>query len=141
MTVDGRAIGRLAAIDRRKGHITLADIEAIFPVDAMSPEEIGQTMVRLEDAGIDIEFDKALLRSRSDARTVNVATLRARPVLPGSAGQTGRHHDRRPHAPGSSPWVQRSLSGHRRWWKGQLGRIPVVVLVLAVLVLAIVMRS
>jgi len=44
------------------GHVTLAEIKGILPIDSMTPEEIGQTMAQLEEAGIDIEVDKEFLR-------------------------------------------------------------------------------
>ena len=64
MTPDSNSMRRLTAIQRSRGHVTLAEIKSILPIDSMTPEEIGQTMAQLEEAGIDIEVDKELLRRR-----------------------------------------------------------------------------
>src|SRR6185295_7710455 len=64
MTLDGSALKRLAAIQQSQGHVTLAEIGSVLPVNSMTPAEIGETMAQLEAAGIDIEVDKEFLRHR-----------------------------------------------------------------------------
>ena len=123
------ALRRLIAIQRRLGRITLADIKANYPIDAMSPGAIGRTMDRLEKAGIDIEFYKSLLRRRSDiGHTIRPADFRIRraEVPPAPAVQ----------AKSTSP-LRQARSGRSRWWINHVRRLAIAILALAVLVGAI----
>ena len=65
MAPDNTAMKQLSAIQQRRGHVTLNEIKLVYPIDSMTPEEIGRTMTELEEAGIEIEVDKDLLRRRA----------------------------------------------------------------------------
>lgn len=66
-TVNEAAIDELTAIGRRQGRLGLDDVKRVLPVDRMSAEELAEAMARLEDAGIEVDLDPALLRPRYDA--------------------------------------------------------------------------
>ena len=54
---------------RQRGYITLDQIKSVLPVEQMTGEEVAGAMARLELAGIDIQIDPELLRSRADMRS------------------------------------------------------------------------
>jgi hypothetical protein len=54
---------------RQRGYITLDQIKSVLPVEQMTGEEVAEAMARLELAGIDIQIDPELLRSRADMRS------------------------------------------------------------------------
>ena len=116
MTLDGSALKRLAAVQQSQGHVTLADIGSVLPVDSMTPEEIGETMAQLEAAGIDIEVDKEFLRHRrasglADARPSSHSRFGVPALLVVPGGQPGSVHA---HAEGA-------LAGARRQFLPQRG--------------------
>jgi hypothetical protein len=61
------AIRRLQEIGQRQGHLTLEQVKSHLPVDEMTPDEIGGALLRLEEAGVEVELDEELLRPRPDA--------------------------------------------------------------------------
>jgi hypothetical protein len=62
-------IERLKEMGRQRGYITLDQIKSVLPVEQMSGEEVAEAMAQLELAGIDIQIDPELLRSRTDMRS------------------------------------------------------------------------
>ncbi|HLL58264.1 MAG TPA: RNA polymerase sigma factor region1.1 domain-containing protein [Allosphingosinicella sp.] len=58
---DKAALERLMALGRRRGHLTTGDLESELPVHAMASDEIALVIVHLEEAGIPVEVDAALL--------------------------------------------------------------------------------
>ena len=102
------ALRRLIAIQRRLGRITLADIKANYPIDAMSPGAIGRTMDRLEKAGIDIEFYKSLLRRRSDiGHTIRPADFR----IDGQRSRLRQRYRPNPHRRSGKPGLAAADGG------------------------------
>ena len=87
MSVDSNAKALLVAIQRRQGHVTLADIKSILPIESMTSEEIGLTIVQLEDAGINIEVDKELLRPRVNFGIVGEQPTFHSPFVPGASAR------------------------------------------------------
>lgn len=71
---DKAALDRLMALGRRRGHLTTGDLESELPVATMAPDEIALVIVHLEEAGIPVEVDAALL------------TGDARPTAPSDGG-------------------------------------------------------
>ncbi len=68
MTIDETAFRRLQVEGLRKGHLTPDDLKAALPIERMSPEEIARVIVRLQDAGVDVEPEDALLASAGPPR-------------------------------------------------------------------------
>jgi hypothetical protein len=58
---DKAALERLMALGRRRGHLTTGDLESELPVGGMEPDEIALVIVHLEEAGIPVDVDAALL--------------------------------------------------------------------------------
>jgi hypothetical protein len=61
------AIRRLQEIGRQQGHLTLEQVKSLLPVDEMTPDELGRALLRLEEAGVEVELDEDLMRPRPDA--------------------------------------------------------------------------
>jgi hypothetical protein len=59
-------IGRALALGRRRGSLTTEEIAALLPLDRMTPEEIAEVVLRLEDGGVEVHLDPAFLRPRDD---------------------------------------------------------------------------
>ena len=133
---------RLAAIQRGGGRVTLADIKAIFPVETMSPEQLGQAMAQLEAAGIEIEFDKALLRRHSDPRNIEIPTIHGTRTAVDRAARpsTGCPTDAPPLAQPDRP-VRSNSSWLGPWSRSHVWQISILVACAAALVLIVVMRS
>ncbi len=58
---DKAALERLMTLGRKRGHLTTGDLENELPVSAMSPDELALVIVHLEEAGVPVELDAALL--------------------------------------------------------------------------------
>ena len=56
------AIQRLKQIGGPDGQVTLDQVKSVLPVDEMTPGEIGQVMIRLEEAGVEVCLEEDLLR-------------------------------------------------------------------------------
>lgn len=136
MTPDNTAMRHLAAIQQRRGHVTLKEIEHVFPIDSMTPEEIGRTMNELEEAGIEIEVDKDLLRRRASWGAADVP--QASGIKPGVTDAKGPLDGRtNKGAPllRSNPSAQQKMAGGISWWTPRVGQIAIVVLALVALCL------
>lgn len=68
MAIDDEAVRTLQIIGLRQGRLTAEDLKQVLPVDAMSAERIAQVILRLQDAGIDVEVDEDLLSPRHPPR-------------------------------------------------------------------------
>jgi Sigma-70 factor, region 1.1 len=55
------AIDRLIEMGQRRGRLEIDDIRQALPVDTMPTAELAEVLARLEEAGISIEIDPALL--------------------------------------------------------------------------------
>jgi hypothetical protein len=138
MTLDGSALKRLAAIQQSQGHVTLAEIGSVLPVDSMTPEEIGETMAQLEAAGIDIEVDQEFLRHRrasglADARP----SSHSRFGVPDAGRPMTGHTDHGSPLPSATAPAPPTLSVRGSWWRPRAGASAVIVLILAVACLLI----
>jgi hypothetical protein len=60
MTVTAAQFQSLVDVGRRKGGLSTHDIQQVLPVEAMSADELAQTIARLEDMNIPVELDPSL---------------------------------------------------------------------------------
>jgi hypothetical protein len=58
------AIDRLIELGKRRGGLEIGDIRQALPVDTMPTAELAEVLAHLEEAGISIEIDPALLTGR-----------------------------------------------------------------------------
>jgi MFS superfamily sulfate permease-like transporter len=58
------AVDRLIQLGRRQGGLEIEDIRQALPIDTMTIEELADVVARLEEAGISVEIDAALLTPR-----------------------------------------------------------------------------
>ena len=138
MTLDGSALKRLAAIQQSQGHVTLAEIGSVLPVSSMSPEEIGETMAQLEEAGIDIEVDKELLPHRLDSGLAEAPPAsHSRFGAPDAGGPMIGHTDQGSLLPRATAPAPPKLSVGSSWWRPRARASAVIILVLAALCLLI----
>jgi Sigma-70 factor, region 1.1 len=144
VTPDSDVMRRVRAIQQRQGYVTLAEIKSILPVDSMTPEEIGKTVAQLEEGGIDIKFDRELLRRRPDSGLTNAPlTSQSRSILSDANRPVGEHTVQGSLLPQSAPPLQQRLSTVGRWWRpraGQFVRTLLILALLCLLILAVVMR-
>jgi sigma-70-like protein len=56
---------RLLRLGKEQGGLTAHDLERVLPIDRMSMDELSDVLARLEDAGIPVEIDPALLSPAS----------------------------------------------------------------------------
>ena len=64
MANEDAAFRRLIDLGRERGFVTLDQVSAELPVDDMSQTELAETLDRLERAGVSVEVDEELTRSR-----------------------------------------------------------------------------
>ncbi len=90
---------------RKRGRLTTDDLTRALPIHAMTPDEIALVVAHLEDAGVPVEVDEALLGGRPRpiaqnavpaARLREPAAAQAAPAP--VAASPGGHH-----APAASP--------------------------------------
>jgi hypothetical protein len=62
--ISATVFDRLVEMGRRRGALQSDDLRQALPVDTMTTEEIVDVVTRLEDAGIAVEIDPALLKPR-----------------------------------------------------------------------------
>ena len=139
MTLDGGALKRLAAVQQSQGHVTLADIGNVIPVDSMTPEEIAEAMAQVEAAGIDIEVDKEFLRHRPDAglAVAPPPASHSRFGAPDARGSMTGHSDQGSLLPRAAARPPSRLSVGGSWRRPRARANIVIILVLAVLCLLI----
>ena len=135
MISDSNSMRRLTAIQRSRRHVTLAEIKSILPIDSMTPEEIGQTMAQLEEAGIDIEVDKEFLTRRPKSRLADVPQAsHSRLATPDAKEPMSTLTDQGPPLGGSTPSAQQQLPVGSSWWRPLIGRVALVILLCLLLV-------
>ena len=90
----------------RQGAVTTGDLREILPIEQMSADELALVVLELEDAGVPIEVDEALMGS-SRRRTPTAQQI---PVinLPGAQGASRSVDPMQASAPGLSPDAYRS---------------------------------
>jgi Sigma-70 factor, region 1.1 len=70
--IDRTSLERLTALGRQKGRLTNQDLEEGLPVDRMSAEDIALVVAHLEEAGIPVDLDDALLDPHGMSRPPNM---------------------------------------------------------------------
>jgi len=139
MTADNTAMRTLAPIQQRRGHVTLEEIKRVFPIDSMTPEEIGRTMTELEEAGIEIEVDKDLLRRRAGWGVADVPQASGiKPNVTEAKGPSGGRTNQGAPLLRSTPSAQQKMPGGISWWRPRVGQIAIVALALVALCLILV---
>lgn len=88
-TISTAAFDRLMQLGR-SGGLEIDDIRHALPVDTMTVEELADVLARLEQAGISVEIDPALLTPRHQKRAVN-AIKPATDPLPHNETATTAH--------------------------------------------------
>jgi Sigma-70 factor, region 1.1 len=65
------AFDRLMQLGLRRGGLEIDDIRQALPVDIMTIKELADVLARLEEAGISVELDPALLTPRHQKMTLH----------------------------------------------------------------------
>jgi hypothetical protein len=55
---------RLIEMGRRRGGLTVDDLQRHLPLEALSPAQLAEVMTTIEDAGVSVEINAALTRGR-----------------------------------------------------------------------------
>jgi len=55
---------RLIAIGKRRGGLTVDDLQRHLPLEALSPAKLAEVLAVIEDAGVTVEIDPALTEGR-----------------------------------------------------------------------------
>lgn len=84
-------VDRLIETGRQQGGLEVNDIRRALPVDTMSAEELAEVLARVEEAGISVEIDSALLTPRHRNLMPHL-TPATGPKL--DSGQATKAHDR-----------------------------------------------
>lgn len=103
--IEGEKIDLLKERAARQGALTTVDLREVLPVDQMSADELALVVVKLEEAGVSIELEEALMGS---SRRLT-PTSQQIPVinLPGAQGSAQNADMMQAAAPGLSPDVHR----------------------------------
>ncbi len=81
--ISATAVEHLMRLGRQRGALDIDDIRQVLQVDTMSMEDLAGTVARLEDAGISVEIDPALLARRREGTSPPEATLASVPLRRG----------------------------------------------------------
>jgi sigma-70-like protein len=123
-------IGRALTLGRRRGSLSTDEIAALLPLDRMTPEEIAEVVLRLEDGGVEVDLDPAFLRPRSDRPERPLAS--ALPLEPLTMrGGRSRAASVPPLAPPPVPAAPPNLVGKRWVTSAVLAIIVILCLVVA----------
>ena len=60
--IDERTLEELIKIGRSNGRITTEDVQRLVPIGLVPLEELASLILRLEEAGIEVDLDPALLQ-------------------------------------------------------------------------------
>ncbi len=85
-------VDHLMETGRQQGGLEIDDIRRALPVDTMSAEELANVLARLEEAGISVEIDSALLTPRH--RKMRPHQIKPATGPPLDSGQATTAHDR-----------------------------------------------
>jgi Sigma-70 factor, region 1.1 len=83
-------LDRIVEMGRRRGGLTVEDLSKHLPIETLSPTELAEVLATIENAGVTVEIDPALLRGRP--RAVNDVPGAQ---LPPSAAETPRDDQER----------------------------------------------
>jgi hypothetical protein len=78
--IPATALEYLMRLGRQRGALDIDDIRQVLQVDTMSMEDLADAVARLEDAGVPVEIDPALLARRRDGTSPQEATLASVPI-------------------------------------------------------------
>ena len=78
--IPATALEYLMRLGRQRGALDIDDIRQVLQVDTMSMEDLVDAVARLEDAGISVEIDPALLVRRREETSPQAATLASVPL-------------------------------------------------------------
>ena len=126
-------LARLVADGRKRGRLTVEDLAQVLPIDSMAPGEIALVVAHLEEAGVPVEVDEALLQGRPASGAARPApggfTLPEEPRRDGPRATSPQQLGGAPTGPSVSRAESRAV-GWSQW------RMPVL---LAAVVFAIVL--
>lgn len=123
---------RLKTIGQRHGRVTTGDVARILPMDTLSAHDLTAILERLEDDGIEVEVDAALLTPRHTpidrehgVGVVDMASPAAPAIsVPGALPATARE------VAGMGFGRQAEAPGHRHWAptlkRGGIDLLPLV---------------
>ena len=75
MYVNEATLTELVNRARQRGSISMEDLRKALPIDGMTVEEISDVLVRLEEAGFDVDTDPHLLSPKRRVAPLDVTTL------------------------------------------------------------------
>ena len=83
----GSTYERLLQLGKQQGGLTTEDLQRVLDLERLSMDEVSEMLLRLEDAGVSVEIEPAILRPRSGSAGTNqqahISLLEARePPLP-----------------------------------------------------------
>lgn len=84
------AVDRLMQLGQQRGGLQIDDIREALPVDTMTTAELSNVLARLEEAGISVDIDPALLSGHHQKKTLRGAKYAPDP-LPDVERMTGDH--------------------------------------------------
>lgn len=138
--VSSPELDRLIEKGRQQGQLDIDDIRQALPIDRMEVGELSEVIARLEETGISVEIDAALLSSRRDGSLPHILKPEAQAPLPRSE-QTPLADERSSKLPGSSEPERRNNANLRhqsRRTHFRLGATIVVAIMAILLVLVVV---
>ena len=53
---ESKSVQQLIAMGRRRGSVTIGDLESLLPIHDMTEEQVARVISSLEEAGVEIEF-------------------------------------------------------------------------------------
>jgi len=78
--ISATALEYLMRLGRQRGALGIDDIRQVLQVDTMRMEDLADAVARLEDAGISVEIDPALLARRREETSPAEVTLASMPL-------------------------------------------------------------
>jgi len=87
----GSTYERLLQLGKQQGGLTTDDLQRVLDVERLSMDEVSEMLLRLEDAGVSVEIEPAILRPRSGSAGTNqqahISLLEAREtaIAPGKS--------------------------------------------------------
>jgi len=138
----GSTYERLLQLGKQQGGLTTEDLQRVLDLERLSMDEVSEMLLRLEDAGVSVEIEPAILRPRSGSAGTNqqahISLLEAgEPPLP-QANRASSDPGSGPETAEGSPTVphrQFAFQGDKTVWIAvtvALGGILLLALLLAV---------
>jgi Sigma-70 factor, region 1.1 len=86
-----KALDYLMQLGRQRGALEIDDIRQVLEVDTMTTEELADVVARLDEAGIPVEIDPALLAPRPPKMTPHEARPASESLRRSEQPSSGRH--------------------------------------------------